>query len=590
MEIDEFCLLSPQLNKEGKIMNWRTSIKSLLISSITLLLSPVATQAIPIEEIEEIAEKITVQIISPGENGSGVIIGQKDNTYYVLTAQHVVESIRSGDEADFKTYDEELHFMNTSKNEIIRFPDQIDLAVVSFESEKDYPAATLSGHQYQIYKNRDYRNDNYSGNNSLNQDEQYVFVSGYPLADVKNSESNYIFNPGILFDNTGSAVSNPAVTNPEENFVGYEMLYTNLTHPGVSGGAVLDASGRLIAIHGRADGKKIDDNNQIIQQYLNEFGEPVQIKVGLSLGIPIQTFFDWYEQQNHDWNLQINRDRPTELSLSDLEQWQPELPTEDEGNIFYWLSLANQKWRLNQTEEAIKAFDRAIALQEDWVFPWFAKGFALGFNQQYEQAAQACAEATRLERNSYDAFRCQAGARQELGEFEAALTALNSAMEINPNNYADYSIKGELLFAMGQLAGSLEAFQEAIDLRSEQGLPPSAILLANKSFVLINKGDYQLALDTVEKALNINKDYAPAWSNKGFILRELGEHSKALEAYNRATELAPNNATIWNNKGLTLFEMERYDEAMQAFDEAIAIDENFQAAQENRDYLLEMMD
>lgn len=582
-------------------MNWRTSIKSLLISSITLFLSPVAAQAIPIEEIEEIAEEVTVKIELDAipDTGTGVIISQQDNTYYVLTAQHVVKEGNIDPQSTSKfskdgyvtSHDEKKHLIT----EVLRFPNQIDLAVVKFEAETDYSVATVSNYQYQFYKNRNYNNYN-SGNNdiSLKEEQRYVFVSGYPKEDA-DTNIGRIFNPGLLEDESGSAFSNPEIINPEDSFIGYEIAYTNLTRKGVSGGPVLDSSGRLVGIHGRADAKRIDENNEIIQEYINEYIDKTgstNVRVGLSAGIPIKTFLDWYEQEQHNWNLKVESTSPDQITgsqLNQLKQWEPKIPIDNKDNIFYWLMLGNNKWRLNQTQEAIEAFDRAIKLEENWFFPWFIKGFALGFDGQYEQAAKACSEAARLARNDYNAQRCKAGAKHELGDFEAASTAINRAIDINPNNYADHAIKGELLFALGQPSGALETFTKAIKLREELGLPPSANLLNNKGFVMMSQNNYNQALNLVEQALNINENYASAWSNKGFILRELEQHKKALDAYHRATELAPNNPTIWNNKGLTLFEMEQYEEALQAFEQALAIDEDFQQAKENRNVVQEML-
>jgi serine protease Do len=53
---------------------------------------------------------------------------------------------------------------------------------------------------------------------------------------------------------------------------GYELTYSNPTAPGMSGGPVFDANGRVIGIHGRAAGDQ-------------EVG-----KVGINLGIPTHLF------------------------------------------------------------------------------------------------------------------------------------------------------------------------------------------------------------------------------------------------------------------------------------------------------------
>jgi len=47
----------------------------------------------------------------------------------------------------------------------------------------------------------------------------------------------------------GDVIANATVAIPD----GYQLLYDNQTLPGVSGGAVLNAQGELVGIHGKAE-------------------------------------------------------------------------------------------------------------------------------------------------------------------------------------------------------------------------------------------------------------------------------------------------------------------------------------------------
>ncbi|MEL6463304.1 MAG: hypothetical protein AAFQ91_34720, partial [Cyanobacteria bacterium J06621_15] len=59
---------------------------------------------------------------------------------------------------------------------------------------------------------------------------------------------------------------------------GYELVYTNLSESGMSGGAVLDTSGRVIGIHASAEGERY----KLVDK----------LQLGFSLGIPVRTFLD----------------------------------------------------------------------------------------------------------------------------------------------------------------------------------------------------------------------------------------------------------------------------------------------------------
>ena len=537
------------------------------------IVQPQIVLAQNINSVATIAEQVTVQIEPPlGDKGSGVIIGKNGNTYYVLTARHVLDAAKPGEEAYVDTYDGQSHLVDTTTIE--KLPNNIDLLLLQFKSDRDYPIATISQFNYRLYRNNDYENSLFSDAAA----EQYVFVSGWPLA-----VSERVFTPGIIFDNSATAISyQPDSSNLQDSFGGYELIYTNLTHPGMSGGAVLDTQGRLIGIHGRADGRKIGEEDEIIRDYLDEVGSPVRIKVGLSLGIPIQTFLSWASNNTVYGYLKVENSAPPALSQAVAESWQPPIAVQDPNNPYHWLEKGNQLWRIGRVAEARGAYNKAIALREDLYLAWFAKGFALGFDEKYELALEACDKAINLQvspsRYKYEAYRCKAGALQALQRFEPALDSLNTAIAINPNNPADWMSLGELRYALGQYRDALESLDKAVVLRNDQNLSPSALLYSNRGFVQLELKQYELALEDVETAIAIDPNYAPAWSNKGLILETMGKNEESLTAYDKATKLEPNNYNFWTNRAFVLYKLERYEEAKDSLETALQINPDYQPA------------
>ena len=529
------------------------------------------THAESIRNIKTIAEQVTVKIEPPrGETGSGAIVGKHNDVYYVLTARHVIDTARPGEEAYLYTHDGKDHLIETAKTE--KLPNNIDLSLLQFKSNKDYPIATISEFNYQLYRNNDYENKLFADASS----KQHVFISGWPL-----EEKQLVFNPGILFDNSASAISySPEISN-EESFGGYELTYTNLTHPGISGGPVLDTKGRLIGIHGRGDGSVIrKDDDEIIKKYLDETNsENFRLKLGMSLGIPIQSFLLWASKQDIYGYLDLENTAPAS-SKPDLESWQPPIAIQDQNNPYHWLEKGNQLWRIGKVAEARGAFTNAIKLKEDLYLAWFARGFASGFDEKYDLALEACNRAIELEPEKYEAHRCKAIALQQLQRFEPALDSLNKAIRlagVNKNN-ADLMIKGELLYALGQYRGALESLDEAEEQRKKQYLPPSALLHNNRGLVKLEIGRNEAALQDVETAIRHDPSYAPAWTNKGLILGAMGKGKESLTAFDRAIKLNPNDYATWTNRAFTLYQLERYQEAEQSLETALKINSDYQPA------------
>ncbi|HBK23075.1 MAG TPA: hypothetical protein DDZ60_11390 [Planktothrix sp. UBA10369] len=126
--------------------------------------------AITVDQIDQIAEKITV-LIDTVNPGSGVIIGKKSgfltNTYYVLTAKHV---INGKNEFDIVTPDGKRYSFKANDQAITLLPD-VDLALIKFKSKEIYQAATLTDYDF------DNRNKFYDGPANA---AVRAFVSGFP--------------------------------------------------------------------------------------------------------------------------------------------------------------------------------------------------------------------------------------------------------------------------------------------------------------------------------------------------------------------------------------------------------------------------
>ena len=558
-------------------------LTAILGSAAIVIVQSQSTLAQNIANVETTAEQVTVKVDPPlGDPGSGVIIAKNSNIYYVLTARHVLDAAQPEEEAYVDTYDGQSHPVDTSKLE--RLPDNIDLLLLQFESDRDYPIATISEFNYRLYRNNDYENNLFADASA----KQYVFVSGYPL-EVEEQ----IFSRGHLFDNSATAMSYQPDSSDKDSFGGYELIYTNLTHPGMSGGSVLDTQGRLIGIHGRADGRKIGEEDEIIQEYLDEVGSPVRIKIGLSMGIPIQSFLDWAssESDNPVYNyLNIENSAPPVIEQKVVDQWQPPIAITDTNNPYHWLEKGNQLWRVGRVAESRGAYNKAIELREDLYLAWFAKGFALGFDEKYDLALDACEQAIKLQVNpsryKYDAYRCKSGALQALQQFEPALVSLDHALNISDKNPADWMAQGELRYALGQYEPALESLSKAIELREEQNLPPSALIYNNLGLVKLELERYKLALRDIEKAIRFDSSYTPAWSNKGLVLEAMGRDEESLNAYDQATELDPDDYTVWTNRAFVLYKLERYEEAQESLEKALEINPDYQPAKSSLEQLM----
>ena len=237
-------------------MNKATIIIGTATAAAIILTVPQIVRANP----SIVAKEITVLIEGP-VHGSGTIIAKNGNTYFVLTAAHVVKDTNPGEETHITTHDGQLHAVNTYR---MRKLPGVDLALIEFTSNRNYPITTI-------------------GDSNKVPALATVYVGGFPHPG-RETEQDFFITEGKI----ASINSN----HPE----GYNFIYTNITKIGMSGGPVLNERGHLIGIHGRAEGTRLGD------------GTP--IKDGFNLGIPIQIFFNKTGSAGINLNLRLASSSP----------------------------------------------------------------------------------------------------------------------------------------------------------------------------------------------------------------------------------------------------------------------------------------
>ena len=101
---------------------------------------------------------------------------------------------------------------------------------------------------------------------------------------------------------------------------------------------------------------------------------------------------------------------------------------------------------------------------------------------------------------------------------------------------------------------------------------PSALKLNEEGFDLQRQERYTEAEETLRAALDLDPDYAAAWSNLGEVAFRQGRYTEALEHRRRAAQLLPSYAPVHFNLGHLLAFLGQDTEALEALQRAITID------------------
>ncbi|MBC6476876.1 MAG: trypsin-like peptidase domain-containing protein [Hormoscilla sp. GM7CHS1pb] len=194
---------------------YKISAAVLGVAATIALVQPQIAVGLSGREVGQVAREITVRIDGPA-NGSGAIVGKRDNVYTVLTNCHVVK--------EPGTYTIQTHAgsrYTVNANPSMCQPGGIDLAMLRFTSTRRYRVANL-------------------GNSSQLAVGDKVYASGWGDSSRHNLERRYRFRPG---DITGR--------DPQAR-EGYTLAHTIQTGPGMSGGPILDEQGDVVGLMEKA--------------------------------------------------------------------------------------------------------------------------------------------------------------------------------------------------------------------------------------------------------------------------------------------------------------------------------------------------
>jgi tetratricopeptide (TPR) repeat protein len=137
----------------------------------------------------------------------------------------------------------------------------------------------------------------------------------------------------------------------------------------------------------------------------------------------------------------------------------------------------------------------------------------------------------------------------------------------------DWVAKGDCLNRLKRRDEALECLEKAIEIDSNY-----ARAWAKRGDVLDDIKRYDEALTSFDSALELDPNYKWAWANRGNVLDNLKRYDEALASFDRAIELDPNYKWAWRMRGDVLDNLKRYGEALASFDRAIELDPNYQRA------------
>ena len=463
------------------------------VSTGTLLVFKAPALAENAEGFAKIAQSITVRI-EGATQGSGVLVKRDGNRYTVLTAWHVVSGQRPGEELDVYTPDGQRHKVEPSS---IKRLGEVDMAVLSFSSSNAYELAKIGDVK------------------SVNSGDQ-VLVAGFPVGS----------NGRLKYD-SGKLVANAAVGIDQ----GYQLLYTNDTVSGMSGGVVLKADGTLIGMHGRGelDEQKSQQSGLTIKTGTNQ-GVPIAYYSLFDAGAPVvastsqaTTADDYLAQAKALLGKKGSQQEVIRLTNQALT-------TRQSADAYFYRAFT--KGDLGDNQGAIADYNQAIAINPQIAAAYGNRGIAKSALGDKQGAIADYNRAIAIDPQLSTAYNSRGNAKRNLGDNRGAIIDYNQAIAINPQIDGAYYNRGLIKSALGDKQGAIADFKQAITINPQ--LAEAYYYLGDAKADL---GDMQGAIADFNQAIAINPQYAKAWGIRGFVKSLLGDRYGACEDTRKSASL-----------------------------------------------------
>jgi tetratricopeptide (TPR) repeat protein len=437
-------------------MKFANSLVIVLVSASIAASKTQNAVALSPQKIRKIGQDLTVQIqAEDGTWGSGTIIKRTEKTYYVLTSFHVVNQPTN---YTIITPDRQTYSINNSS---ILSGEKLDLAVVKFASDRLYQTAKI-------------------GNSDL-------LLMGTPVYIAGMSRSKLGFQTLMR---GGEVIANT------ERLAKYNLIYTNNSLKGMSGGGIFNRDGQLVGIQGWGE------SNEFYQRFET-------VITGNARGVTVNRFLN--------------------LRLVDLKLEIPRLKQniKPKSDDLYGLGLAKQ----NQEDYrgAIAAYNRAIQMNSRYSYAYYKRGDVYYEQGKYRNSLNDLNRAIKLGINHVDAYNYRGLTREKLADNRGAIADYTKVISLDAQYYYAYDNRGNIYYKLKQYHKAIADYTQAIEINSNY-----TDAYINRGLARYEIGDLSNSIKDLRRAIYRDRSSAQIHLALAVALYKYGKKAEAINLGKKA--------------------------------------------------------
>jgi adenylate cyclase len=238
------------------------------------------------------------------------------------------------------------------------------------------------------------------------------------------------------------------------------------------------------------------------------------------------------------------------------------------------------KWTRQSVEFARQMFERALKIDPDFAGAWAGLAnvhvdlFRWGRQARDLEEAQRASEcALKLNPNSAEAHVSVGQALAIQRHFSEAAIAFDRAIKEDPTLFEAYYLYGRLLFESGGVEKAVKMFEKAQAARPDDF--ESRVLWGQALTELGCRDEArranEVAVESIEKHLELNPDEARAYSLGASVLVRLGQTDRSKQWTQQAIKLAPNDPLVLYNAACNFALLGETNNALDGLERAIEV-------------------
>lgn len=258
----------------------------------------------------------------------------------------------------------------------------------------------------------------------------------------------------------------------------------------------------------------------------------------------------------------------------------------EQDNLDVLLELTRLLTLRDRTKEALPYAERAAliapkdvraqaayAMTLDWHASWLRqRGRELEANDTFQKAIVTAKAAISLDPKYADAYAYLAETYADLNDIPSAIDNAQTAVELDPNRTDVQRAVGYVRESQGNYTGAVEAYQRAIELAPKE---INLYMVLGQNYRILaqvrDATNWQRALETFNKAIEIDPSYGPAYDELGWTYYTLEDFKKAQDTLEKAIEVDPTAWSARSHLAATYYTRRNYEDAAATFKVAIQL-------------------